>query len=150
MGFHPGEKDMAEKEAVATHVKAAKEYLEAAKTLIEANQHFAAVLCTATGMERAAMALILHLGARPATRHRHHEILRTLQSLIQEKHQKEYQETTETIAELMGHLTIVRYKLEAGGQYKTPKELYNQKTARQLYNKAKKAISFIESYIQSK
>lgn len=141
---------MGEKEAVATHIKAATEYLEAAQKLIDANQHFAAVLCTATGVERATMGLILHLGARPATRHRHHEVLRILQPLIREKHQKEYQEEIEAIAELMGHLTMVRYKFEVGGEYKTPKQLYDEKTARQLYNKAEKTINFIKRYIHSK
>ena len=60
---------MGEKGAVATHIKAAIEYLEAARKLMEADEHFAAVLCAATGVERAAMGLVLHLGARPATRH---------------------------------------------------------------------------------
>lgn len=141
---------MGEKEATATHIKAATEYLEAAQKLIEVNQHFAAVLCTAIGVERATMGLILHLGARPATRHCHHEVLRTLQSLIQEKHQKEYREVIEAIAELMGHLTMVRYKLEVGGEYKTPKELYDEKTAQRLHNKAEKTINFIKRYIYGK
>lgn len=138
---------MGEKEAITTHIKAATEYLEAAQTLIEEKQHFAAVLCTATGLERATMGLVLHLGARPATRHRHHEVLRTLQPIIREKHQKEYQEAINAIAELMGHLTMVRYKSEVGGEYKTPKQLYDEKTARQLYNKAEETINFIKRYI---
>jgi len=141
---------MGEKEAVATHIKAAIEYLEAARKLMEADEHFAAVLCTATGVERAAMGLVLHLGARPATRHRHHEVLRTLQPLIHEKHQKEYREAIEAIAELMGHLTMVRYRFEVGGEYKTPKQLYDEETTRQLYNKAEKTINFIKRCIYSK
>ncbi|MGC9346039.1 MAG: HEPN domain-containing protein, partial [Candidatus Bathyarchaeales archaeon] len=117
-----------------------------AQKLMEANEYFAAVLCAATGVERATMGLILHLGARPATKHRHHEVLRTLQPLIQKKNQKEYREATEAIAELMGHLTMVRYKFEVGGEYKTPKQLYDEKTARQLYTKAEKTINFIKRY----
>jgi len=141
---------MGEKEAITTHIKAATEYLEAAQKLMEAKEYFAAVLCAATGVERATMGLILHLGARPATKHRHHEVLKTLQPLIQKKHQKEYREVTEAIAELMGHLTMVRYKSEVGGEYKTPKQLYDEKTSQQLYNKAEKTINFIKRYTHSK
>lgn len=138
---------MGEKGAINTHIKAATEYLEAARKLIEANEHFAAVLCTATGVERATMGLILHLGARPAVRHRHHEVLRTLQPLIREKHKKEYREVIEAVAEIMGHLTMVRYKFEMAGEYKTPKQLYDVRTARQLYGKAEKIINFIKRYV---
>ena len=139
---------MAEKRTITTHIKAAQEYLTAAKKLIDADEHFAAVLCTATGVERAAMALILYLGARPATRHRHHEILRTLQPLIREENRKQYQETVEAIAELMGHLTMVRYKYEVAGEQKTPKQLYNAQTARQLYSKAQKIINFTKNLVK--
>ncbi|KPV63170.1 MAG: hypothetical protein AOA66_1020 [Candidatus Bathyarchaeota archaeon BA2] len=76
---------MAQERAITTHIKAAEEYLGAARKLIRVNEHFAAVLCTATGTERAAMSLILYLGARPATRHRHHEILETLKPLQRRK-----------------------------------------------------------------
>jgi len=117
---------------------------------MQADEHFAAVLCAATGVERASMALILHLGARPATRHRHHEVLRTLQPIVKEEQRKEYQEIVEVVAELMGHLTMVRYKYETAGEYKTPKQLYNQKTAQQLYNKAHRILMFIRQYVQSK
>lgn len=137
---------MGEERAVATHVKASIEYMEAAQKLMEASEYFAAVLCTATGVERAAMALILHLGARPATRHRHHEVLRSLQSLVKEDHRREYQEVVEAVAELMGHLTMVRYKYEAAGEYKTPREIYDEETAQQLCSKAEKIITFVRNY----
>lgn len=138
---------MGEDRVIATHVKACLEYLQAARKLIEAGEHFAAVLCAATGVERAAMALILHLGARPATRHRHHEVLRSLQPLVKKQYRKEYQEMVEAVAELMGHLTMVRYKYEVAGEYKTPKEIYGEKTAQQLYKKAEKIITFTKHYI---
>jgi len=63
------------------------------------------------------MAIILQLGGRPATRHCHHEILKTLQPLIKKEDQLAYQETVEALAELMGHLTMVRYKYEIAGEY---------------------------------
>jgi len=138
---------MGEERTITTHIKAAEEYLEAAEKLIDAGEHFAAVLCTATGVERAAMALILSLGARPATRHRHHEILRTLQPVIKQENRKQYQETVEAIAELMGHLTMVRYKYEVAGEPKTPRQLYDAQTAQQLYDKAQKILKFIKSFL---
>lgn len=139
---------MAQERAITTHIKAAEEYLGAARKLIRVNEHFAAVLCTATGTERAAMSLILYLGARPATRHRHHEILETLKPLIKEENRKQYQETIEAIAELMGHLTMVRYKCEVAGEPKTPKQLYNAQTAQQLCNKTQKILTFIKGLIK--
>jgi len=96
------------------------------------------------------MALILQLNARPATRHRHHEILKTLKPLIKEENRKQYQETVENIAELMGHLTMVRYKYEVAGEYKTPKQLYNAQTAKQLYNRAQKILTFIKNLVKSR
>lgn len=138
---------MAEERVVATHVKACVEYLVAARKLMEAGEYFAAVLCAATGVERAAMALILHHGARPATRHRHHEVLRSLQPLVEERYKREYKGVVEAVAELMGHLTMVRYKYEVAGEYKTPKEIYDGKTARQLYEKAEEILTFIRHYI---
>lgn len=137
---------MAEERIVATHIKACIEYLEAARKLIEAGEYFAAVLCTATGVERAAMALILYLGARPATRHRHHEVLRSLQPLVKERYRGNYKGTVEGVAELMGHLTMVRYQYEVAGECKTPKEIYDERTAQQLYEKAEKIIAFIKHY----
>lgn len=137
---------MAEERVVATHVKASIEYLGAAHKLMEAGEYFAAVLCAATGVERAAMALILFLGARPAVRHRHHEVLRSLGSLVDEQHRREYFEVVEAVAELMGHLTMVRYKFEVGGEYRTPKEIYNEETAEQLLKKAEKIVGFTERY----
>jgi HEPN domain-containing protein len=133
---------MAQERTITTHIKAAEEYLQAATKLIKANEHFAAVLCAAIGAERAAMALILHLSAVPATGHRHHEILKTLQPLIPEENRKQYQETVEAIAELMGHLTMVRYKYELAGEHKTPKQLYDAQTTQKLYNKAQKILNF--------
>ena len=127
-------------------MKASIEYLEAAQKLMEVNESFAAVLCTATGVERAAMALILYLGARPATRHRHHEVLKRLQPLVKEDHRRECQEVVEAIAELMGHLTMVRYKYEVAGEYKTPREIYDKETAQKLYQKAEKIITFVKNY----
>lgn len=138
---------MAEERIVATHLKACVEYLEAARKLMEAGEYFAAVLCAATGVERAAMALILHHGARPATRHRHHEVLMGLQPLVDERYRREYKAVVEDIAKLMGHLTMVRYKYEMAGQYKTPKEIYDERTAQQLYEKAEKILTFIRRYI---
>lgn len=141
---------MAEERIIATHVKAGEEYLEVARKLLEANEHFAAVLCLATGVERAAMALILHLGARPASRHRHHEVLKALQPLIKEEDRGEYQGAVDAIAELMGHLTMVRYRHEVAEEPKTPKQLYDAQTAQQLYNKAQKIISFTKNFTKTK
>jgi HEPN domain-containing protein len=138
---------MVGKEAIATHLKASSEYLEVAEKLEKAGEYFAAVLCAATGVERAAMALILHLGGRPASRHRHHEVLKILQPLVEARERERYRKVAESIAELMGHLTMVRYKYEVAGEYKTPKEIYDEKTGRRLCGMAKKAIDFIKRYI---
>jgi HEPN domain-containing protein len=121
--------------------------LEAAEKLMDAGEYFAAVLCAATGVERAAMALILHLGGRPATRHRHHEVLRALQPLVEERKRGQYRKVTESVTELMGHLTMVRYKYEVAGKYKTPREIYDEKTGRRLCGMAKKVVDFIGRYM---
>ena len=138
---------MGEERAIATHLKASLEYLEVAEKLMDAGEYFAAVLCAATGVERAAMALILGLGGRPATRHRHHEVLKTLQPLVKEEKQKRYGKIAEAVAELMGHLTMVRYKYEVAGEYKTPREIYDQKTARHLCGRAKEVVTFVEHHV---
>jgi len=135
-----------EERIVAVHIRAAEEYLDAARKLMDLGAYFAAVLCTATGMERAAMALILHLGGRPAVRHRHHEALVILQPLVREESRKAYREAVETIAELMGHLTMVRYMYEVAGEYRTPRELYKREAAQGLCDKAAKALAFIKGY----
>lgn len=138
---------MGQERAVVTHLKAAEEYLEAARKILSSREYFAVVLCAATGIERAAMALVLHLGARPAAKHRHHEVLRTLQPLVVRGMLKDYSDAVDTIAELMGHLTTVRYKYEMGGDYKTPRELYGKADAMRLYHKAQRALRFIQRYI---
>jgi len=133
---------MVEEGAITAHLEAADEHLEVARKLLVSGEYFAAVLCAATGVERAAVALILHLGGRPAVRHRHHEVMKILQPLVEEGERKEYEEVTEAIAELMGHLTMVRYKYEVAGEYKTPREIYDWETANRLCGKADGIIAF--------
>lgn len=133
---------MYKEKIVTTHIRAARK-------LIQAEEHFAAVLCSATGVERAVMGLITHLGVRPASKHRHHEVLRLLKPIIPEEHRSEYQRITEGVAELMGHLTMAKYKLEVGGEYKTPKEFYSKTNAEKLHRKAEEITNFIERYTSS-
>jgi HEPN domain-containing protein len=112
---------------------------------MKTGDYFAAILCATTGIERASMALILYLGGRPVTRRRHHEVLKSLQSIVT-RDKKKYQEITEFVAELMGHLTMVRYRYEVAGEFKTPREIYDEKIARELYGKAREVIMFVKHY----
>ena len=139
---------MGKERIVSIHVKSSEEYLNAAKKLLDLGEHFASVLCAATGAERAAMALVFHLGGRPAARHKHHEVLKILEPAVGAKFKTEYRKVTEAIAELMGHLTMVRYKYELAGEYKTPKEIYDEKTARTLWEKADKILKFVKRITQ--
>lgn len=42
----------------------------------------------------------------------------------------------------MGHLTAVRYKYELGGKPVTPRQLYGEAEAKELYAKAAKVVNF--------
>ncbi len=134
-------------EVIKAHLRAAEEYFEAAIKLMDLKLYFAAVLCAAVGLERSCMALILKLGARPAAKHRHHEVLNALRTLIPPSMLESYDEVVEIVAELMGHLTMVRYKTLLAGKIVTPKQLYDEKVARQLVSKALRAHSIIKEIV---
>ena len=129
-------------EVVAIHVRAASEFLEAAEKILRSGEPFAAVSLATISAERAAIAIVLHLGGRPAIKHRHHEVMRALRGVVGEALQGRYDRVMRYVAELMGNLTAVRYRYEVGGELVSPRQMFGEVEARDVLEKAKTVLSF--------